>query len=232
MAAHHRCAAAQQHGGDGVQVEAGFHRGRQQMFGVLTTLPVHDVAHCLADRAGLTRQHIFDLGIREGQSGFPAHLFTDVIHAADHTEFQTVRSVSRRDGVVDAHEVHRPAAEIHKEHGRFVLQKPHFGHKGGVALGKDGNFLNRNAVLHALELVVHRLIAPQQIISELGFVASEAGQRQTRRNAHRAFGRQTALLDFFCNGCQRQQIVVVVYGLVTLDRLPPGATNKKAPAKL
>ena len=97
---------------------------------------------------------------------------------------------------------------------------------------EDGNFLDGNAVLYALEFEIHGMVAPQQIIFELGFVASEAGQRQPRRNAHRTFGRQTALPDFFCDSCQRQQIVVVVYGLVTLDRLPPGATNKKAPAKL
>ena len=140
--------------------------------------------------------------------------------------------VSRRDGIVDAHEVHRPTAQIHEEHGRFVLQKPYFGHKGGVALRKDCNFFDGDAVLHTLELVVHRLLAPQQILSELGFVAPETGQRQTRRNAHRTFGRQAALPDFFCNRCQRQQVVVVVYGLVPLDRLPSGAANKKAPAKL
>lgn len=87
-------------------------------------------------------------------------------------------------------------------------------------------------VLHALELVVHGLIAPQQILSELGFVAPETGQRQTRRYAHRTFGRQTALLNLLCDSCQRQQIVVVVRRLVPLDRLPPGASNKKAPAKL
>ena len=97
---------------------------------------------------------------------------------------------------------------------------------------EDRNFLDGDAVLHALEAEIHRLLASQQIISELGFVASETGQRQTRRNSHRTFGRQAALPDFFCNRCQRQQVVVVVYGLVTLDRLPPGATNKKAPAKL
>ena len=115
----------------------------------------------IADCAGLTRQHIFDLGIREGQPGFAPHLFPNIIHAADHAEFQAVGGVSRRDGVVDAHKVYRPAAEIHKEHGRFVLQKPHFGHKGGVALGEDGNFLNRNAVLHVLEAEIHRLLASQ-----------------------------------------------------------------------
>ena len=113
--------------------------------------------------------------------------------------------------------IHRPAAQIHKEHGRFVLQKPYFGHEGGIALWEDSNFFDGDAVLHALELVVQRLIAPQQIIFELGFVASETRQRQTRRNAHRTFGRQAALPDFFCNRCQRQQVVVVVYGLVTLD---------------
>ena len=63
----------------------------------------------IADRAGVTCQHIFDLSIREGQPGFAAHLLPDVIHTADHAEVQTVRGVSRRDGVVDAHEVHHPA---------------------------------------------------------------------------------------------------------------------------
>ena len=140
--------------------------------------------------------------------------------------------IGRRDGVVDVHKVYCPAAQIHEEHGRFILQKPHFGHKGGVALGEDGNFLDGNAVLHALEFEIHGLVAPQQIIFELGFVAPETGQRQTRRNSHRAFGRQTALPDFFCNRCQRQQVIVVVRSLIPLDRLPPGATNKKAPAKL
>ena len=96
---------------------------------------------------------------------------------------------------------------------------------------KEGKVYS-DAVLHTLELVVHRLVASQQIIFELGFVAPKAGQRQSRRNAHRAFGRQAALPDFFCNRCQCQQVVVVVYGLVPLDRLPPGATNKKAPVKL
>ena len=128
--------------------------------------------------------------------------------------------------------VHCPAAQIHEEHGRFVLQKPGFGHEGGVALRKNGNFFGGDAVLHALEFEIHGLVAPQQILSELGFVAPKAGQRQTRRNAHRAFGRQAALPDFFCNCCQRQQVVVVIYGLVPLDRLPPRATNKKTPAKL
>ena len=41
-----------QHGGDGVQVEAGFHRGRQQMLCVLAPLLIHNVTHRLADRAG------------------------------------------------------------------------------------------------------------------------------------------------------------------------------------
>ena len=48
-------------------------------------------------------------------------------------------------------------------------------------MGEDRNFLNRNAVLHALELVVHRLVASQRVISELGFVAPETGQRQRDR---------------------------------------------------
>jgi integrase len=113
-----------------------------------------------------------------------------------------------------------------------MQEKPHFGHKGSIALWKNGNFFDGGAVLHALEFEIYGLVAPQQIIFELGFVASETGQRQTRRNAHRTFGRQAALPDFFCNGCQRQQVIIVVRRLVPLDRLPPCATNKKVPAKL
>ena len=111
-------------------------------------------------------------------------------------------------------------------------RKPYFGHEGGIALWEDSNFLDGNAVLHALEFEIHGLVAPQQILSELGFVASETGQWQARRNAHRTFGRQTALLNLLCDSCQRQQVIVVVRSLIPLNRLPPGTTNKKAPAKL
>ena len=83
-----------------------------------------------------------------------SYLLPNVIHAADHAEFQAVRSVSRRDGVVDAHEVHCPTAQIHEEHGRFVLQKPYFGHKGGVALGKDGNLFDGDAVVEILLIII------------------------------------------------------------------------------
>ena len=136
-----------------MQVEAGFHRGRQQMLCVLAPLLIHNVTHRLADRAGVTCQHIFDLSIREGQPGFSAHLLPNVIHAADHAEFQAVGGIGRRDGVVDVHKVYCPAAQIHEEHGRFILQKPHFGHKGGVALGEDGNFLDKHfCVLYKIRL--------------------------------------------------------------------------------
>ena len=80
-----------------------------------------------------------------------------------------------------------------------------FGNRCGVALGEDGNFFDSDAVLHTLELVVHRLVASQQIIFELGFVAPETGQRQTRRNAHRTFGRQAALPDFLGDSRQCQK---------------------------
>ena len=53
-----------------------------------------------------------------------------------------------------------------------------------------------------------------------------------RSSHHRFFSRYSKNAVPEPNRCQRQQVVVVVYGLVPLDRLPPGATNKKAPAKL
>ena len=77
--------------------------------------------------------------------------------------------------------------------------------------------------------IMHRLPGVEQVIPEPRLVASETGQRQPRRNPHRTFGRQTSLLNFFGNGSQRQQIVVIVRSLILLDGLPPGATNKKAP---
>ena len=103
---------------------------------------------------------------------------------------------------------------------------------GCLALRENRNFFDRNAVIHTLEAEIHGLVASQQIIFELGLVAPKAGQGQARRNPHRTFGRQTTLLDFFGDGSQRQQVIVVVHGLIPLDRLPPRATNKKAPAKL
>ena len=58
------------------------------------------------------------------------------------------------------------------------MQQTSFGHKGGVALREDRNFIDGNSVLHALEAEIHRLLASQQVISELGFVASETGLLQ------------------------------------------------------
>ena len=202
------------------------------MLGIFATLSVHNVTHGFADRAGLARQHILDLGIREGQPGFPAHLLPDVINAANHAQFQAVGRIGHRDGVVDAHEVHCPTSEIHEEHGRLVLQQPGFGHKGGVALREDSDFPDGDAVLHALKSEMHRLPGTEQVISKLRLVAPEAGQRQSRRDPYRTFGWQSAHLNLLCDGRQRQQIIVVVRSLIPLDRLPPGATNKKAPANL
>ena len=132
---------------------------------------------------------------------------------------------------LNAHEIHRPATEIHEEHGWFVLQQPGHGHKGGIALGENGDFIDGDTVLHTLKLEIYRLPASQQIIPEPRLVASETGQRQPRRNPHRTFGRQTSLPNFFGNGSQHQQIVVVVHGLISLDGLPPSSANKKAPGK-
>ena len=58
-----------------------------------------------------------------------------------------------------------------------------------------------------------------------------AGQGQSCRDGHAAFPRCAAGLDLFGDGRQRQQVVVVVGGLVPLDRLPPAAANKKTPAE-
>ena len=105
-------------------------------------------------------------------------------------------------------------------------------HERGEALGKEQHIFNRDAVLLAFIGELGRLArVAEEVFAEGGLFPAIAGQGQPRRNGHATLARRAAGLQFLRDGRQRQQVVVVVGGLVALDRLPPAAANKKTPAE-
>ena len=66
---------------------------------------------------------------------------------------------------------------------------------------------------------------------ELGHITAIAGQGQPRCDGHATLAERAAGFEFFGDGGQRQQVVVVVGSFVPLDGLPPAAANKKTPAE-
>ena len=106
------------------------------------------------------------------------------------------------------------------------------GHERGEALGEEQHILNRDAILSALVTKFGRLArVAEQVFAERGLFPAIAGQGQPRRDGDAALTGRTAGLQLLRDGRQRQQVVVVVDGFVALDRLPPAAANKKAPAE-
>lgn len=106
------------------------------------------------------------------------------------------------------------------------------GHERGEALGKEQHIFNGDAVLFALVAKLARLArVAEQVFAERGLFPAIAGQGQPRRDGDAALTGRTAGLQLLRDGRQRQQVVVVAGGFVALDRLPPAAANKKAPAE-
>ena len=99
-------------------------------------------------------------------------------------------------------------------------------------MGEEKHVLDRDAVRLAFVAKFGRLAyIAQQGFAEGGFLAAIAGQGQPCRDGHAALTGRAAGLQFLRDCSQRQQVVVVVGGLVPLDRLPPAAANKKTPAE-
>ena len=99
-------------------------------------------------------------------------------------------------------------------------------------MGEEKHVLDRDAVRLAFVAKFGRLAyIAQQVFAEGGFLAAIAGQGQPCRDGHAALTGRAAGLQFLRDCSQRQQVVVVVGGLVPLDRLPPTAANKKTPAE-
>ena len=179
--------------------------------------------------AGLARQHLFDLSVGKRKSGFLADPLPDLIDAADHPQFQTVRRFRYRQGVVDPHQIHRPAADVHEQQRRFVGQQIRFSHQGRKTLGKQLHICNSDAVFHALVTELNRLGRTKQIAAKLRLVPAIAGQRQARRDPYRTLRGCAPAADFLSQCSHRQQVVVVIDSFVALDWLTACAANKKHP---
>ena len=80
---------------------------------------------------------------------------------------------------------------------------------------------NCHLIQHIFIPVVHRLGRPQQVFFKSAFFAAKASQWQPCRQCYRTASLHPALLQFFCDSCQRQQVIVFVDRLIPLDRLPP-----------
>ncbi len=232
VAVHDTGPAAQHDQRHGVKIEARFHDCGEQPLGIQPALFVHDAAHLIRQAAGLPRQHLLDLRVGERKTGFLADPLADLVDAADHPQLQTVCRFRYRQGVVDPHQIHRPAADVHEQQRRFVGQQVRLGHQGGKALGKQLHIRDGDAVFHTLVAELDRLGRTKQIATELRLVPAIAGQRQARCDPDCTLRGGAPAADFLRQCSQRQQVVVVIDGFVTLDRLPSGAANKKTPAGL
>ena len=148
------------------------------------------------------------------------------------TELEAVAGVDDRPPVVDAHKVHRPSTDVEQQHRGFVGQQVRLGHKRREALGEKQHIVDRDAVFPTLVAKLGRLACiAEQVLAERRLLSPIAGQRQPGRDGHATLAGCAAGLQFLCDSGQRQQVVVVVGGLVPLDRLPPAAANKKTPAE-
>ena len=101
-----------------------------------------------------------------------------------------------RQGVVDPHQIHRPAADVHEQQRRFVGQQIRLSHQGGKALGKQLHICDGDAVFHPLVAELDRLGRTKQIAAELRLIPAIAGQRQTRRDSNRTLGGRAPAADF------------------------------------
>ena len=232
VAAHHRCTAAHHDDRQCVVVKACFQHSGEQPLGVETTLIADQVAHSLLQTARAARQHLLDLGVSQGQAGVLAYPLPHLVDTADHAEFKAVAGADDWPTVVNAHQVHRPPADVEQQQGGLVRQQVRLGHERRKALGEEKHILDCDAVRLAFIAEFGRLARiAQQVFSEGGFLPAVARQGQTRRNGDAALAGCAAGLQLLRDGRQRQQVVVVVGGLVPLDRLSPAAANKKTPAE-
>ena len=96
-------------------------------------LPVNNFSGILVDMDGIAAQHAFHLCRRHRQAQRAADLLTDLIQTADHAKFQTAAGRRIGDAVVQAHQIHRPSADVCHDHRRLVQQDA-LGQNRGIAL--------------------------------------------------------------------------------------------------
>ena len=191
-----------------------------------------DAAGVLVHAAGLSRQHSLHLGVGNGQPHIPADLFFHLIDAADHPQLQAPAGGGVGNIVVQPHEIHRPAADVHEQDGWLVLEEFRVDHQGGIPLWKQLHILDGHFVGDALELEAYRLGRRAKVLPEGLFLPAKPGQRKAGCDGDGTFRLGAPLLDFFGDGRKGQQVVVLVLYLVSQDRLSARPAHEKLPAIL
>ena len=141
-------------------------------------------------------------------------------------QFQASAGGGVGDSIVQPHEVHGPASDVHKEHRGFSPYEFWVNGNGGAALWKKSDILNGHLIGDSFKLEAYRLGRTEQVFPERFLFPAESGQGQARAKVHGTFSFFSALLDFFCDSCQGQKVIIVVFHFVSQDRLPAGSAHR------
>lgn len=96
---------------------------------------------------------------------------------------------------------------------------------GGIALGEQLYAFNLDLVAFPLEEEHDRLAIAKQVFCERLFVPAIPSQGKTCSQCYGTFRRQISTTEFHGDGCQGQNVVVVIDGLVPQDRLTACSAN-------
>ena len=191
-----------------------------------------DASGVLVHAAGFSGQHALHLGVGNGQPHIPADLFFRFIDAPDHAKFQTPAGRSVGDAIVQPHEIHRPAADVHEKDRRLILDKFGVKNDGRVPLREQLHILDGDFVGDSFKFEAHRLGRTQKVFPEWLFLPAKSSQRQPGGNVYGTLCRSAALFKFLGDGGKGKQVVIVVFHLVAQDRLPVRPAHEKLPAVL
>ena len=125
-----------------------------------------------------------------------------------------------------------PAADVHQEDRRLVLDEFGVESDGGVPLWEQLHILDGYFVGDSFEPITDRLGRTQQVFPKGLFLAAKPGQRQSGGNVYGTLRFSAALFDLPGDGGESQQIVVVVLHFVAQDGLSAGPAHEELPAVL
>ena len=128
--------------------------------------------------------------------------------------------------------IHRPAADIHEQNRRFVLDKFRMDGDGGIPLWEQFHILDGYFVGDSLKFEAHRLGRMQKVFPEGLFLTAKSGQRQPCCEVYGTLSLFSALFNLFGDSGKGKQVVVVVLHLVPQDGLPARPAHEKLPAVL
>ena len=159
-------AAAHKNGGDCPQVKACLHNGRQD--------PLCITAPILLDRslsafgsmaAAVSIQDTFFIWISVTvQPGTPAHLFHRFINTADNAKLKAAAGSRIRDSIIQPHQVHSPAANVHQKNRRLIPDVFRMESKRRIALGEQFHILDCQFIRFIFVSETKRLLLPEQIL--------------------------------------------------------------------